>query len=109
MKLVLRAKDDYVYPFKDAREKLVLAVWEKGKSVPGKDKAVWRKDIIGNEMKYSQHGKRSSVYGWEIDHIKPTALKGTNDLRNLQPLYWKNNSDKGDKWPWPRRLGLKIN
>ena len=104
-----RVKDDHVYYFKDAREKLVLAVWEKGNSIPGKDKAVWRKDIVDKKIKYSEHGNTKSIYGWEIDHIKPTALKGTDDLRNLQPLYWRNNRKKGDTWRWPKtRLGIRI-
>ena len=108
-KLVLRVKGDHVYYFKDAREKLVLAVWDKGKSVSGKDKAVWRKDIVGNLMKYSEHGDRKAPHGWEMDHIIPRKHGGSDKLINLQPLYWKANKEKGDKLNWPEiRLGIKT-
>jgi len=51
-------------------------------------------------MKYTEHGNRQSEYGWEIDHINPVANNGSDDLYNLQPLYWGNNLDKGDSLNW---------
>ena len=94
----------YQYPFVDAGEKLKLAVWDKGKEVIQNGKPyelhVWRKDICGGIMKYSDHGKTESEYGWEIDHKKPTRLGGNDALDNLQPLQWKNNRSKGDTHPW---------
>ena len=51
-------------------------------------------------MKYGDHADTNSKYGWEIDHIYPTALGGTDDLDNLQPLYWEYNRQKGDTYPW---------
>ena len=95
----------YNYPFKGTNEKTKLAVWAKGKIIndsKGKswDKNVWRWDKCGNVMKYSEHGNRNSKHGWEIDHIKPTAKGGTDDLSNLQPLNWNNNSKKDDTYPW---------
>ena len=39
-------------------------------------------------------------FGWEIDHIKPVSKGGTDNLSNLQPLYWENNRSKGDKLDW---------
>lgn len=38
-------------------------------------------------------------YGWEIDHIKPSSLGGSDGLYNLQPLQWENNRSKSDNWP----------
>ena len=38
-------------------------------------------------------------YGWKIDHIKPVAKGGTDDLNNLQPLQWANNRHKSDNYP----------
>jgi len=51
-------------------------------------------------MRFTDHGDTSSKYGWEIDHIMPTSLGGTDDVGNLQPLHWENNRKKGDSYPW---------
>ncbi|ADQ80894.1 hypothetical protein Palpr_2764 [Paludibacter propionicigenes WB4] len=79
-------------------------VWNKGAIIPGYPSEVWRSDKCGKVMKYSEHGNRSSDYGWEIDHITPVAYGGSDDLNNLQPLNWSNNVDKSDKlyWTCPR-------
>jgi 5-methylcytosine-specific restriction endonuclease McrA len=56
--------------------------------------------MCGNVMKSSDYGNTNSQYGWEVDHIKPVAKGGTDDLSNLQPLQWDNNRKKGDTYPW---------
>lgn len=58
-------------------------------------------DAYGRHMKYSEHGNRNSEYGWEVDHIKPVAKFGTDDIWNLQPLNWKSNVEKGDYYLFP--------
>jgi 5-methylcytosine-specific restriction endonuclease McrA len=95
----------YSYPFKTAAAQTILAVWNKGAIVPDKngqhwDPKVWRYDKCGKPIKYSEHGNTASDVGWEIDHIKPIAKGGTDDLSNLQPLQWENNRAKGDTYPW---------
>ena len=94
----------YTYPFKDVDEQTKYAVWSRGKEIIENgnrlDKDVWRSDMCGHTMKYSEHGNTNSDYGWEIDHIRPTAKDGSDDITNLQPLYWENNRAKGDTYPW---------
>ncbi|NTU69964.1 HNH endonuclease [bacterium] len=59
----------------------------------------YKQDKCGSYMEFSKYGK-TELYGWEIDHIKPVAKGGTDDLSNLQPLFWENNRRKGDTYPW---------
>ncbi|MFT6985873.1 MAG: 5-methylcytosine-specific restriction endonuclease McrA [Psychromonas sp.] len=94
----------YKYPFSSIEEKSKLSVWNKGRKIiqDGKEfePSIWRWDMCGNVMKFSEHGNTSSKNGWEIDHIEPTALGGKDDLSNLQPLQWGNNREKSDTYPW---------
>ncbi|MDP1699576.1 MAG: HNH endonuclease signature motif containing protein [Aestuariivirga sp.] len=76
-------------------EKLIQEVWEKGKPVPGLDDRHWRYDADGRMICRSDHGKRDSAYGWEKDHIVPTAVGGLDILSNLRPLHCKGNSLRG--------------
>lgn len=75
-------------------------VWKKGSVISDYDSNVWRRDICGHAMKYTEHGNRNSEYGWEIDHIIAVASGGTDAISNLQPLYWGNNASKSDKANW---------
>lgn len=76
----------------------IAAVWSRGRIVPGYDPDVLRLDSCGAWIKRSEYGLTTDN-GWEIDHIQPVALGGTDDLANLQPLQWKNNRHKSDNWP----------
>jgi 5-methylcytosine-specific restriction endonuclease McrA len=78
----------------------IKKVWEKGQVIPDYSADIWRWDKCGQVMKFSEHGDRSSDTGWEIDHINPVSNNGSDDIDNLQPLNWKNNSNKSDKLNW---------
>jgi len=84
-------------------DETVDAVWKKGAPEPGYPS--FRKDVCGASMQRGKYGDISSQWGWEIDHIKPVAAGGADDLSNLQPLQWENNRHKGDNWP---KWGCKI-
>jgi hypothetical protein len=77
---------------------VIEAVWNKSTKVE-KLKAV-RADACGTHILRDKYGDTSSLTGWEIDHIKPIAAGGTDDLSNLQPLYWLTNRKKSDTYPW---------
>ena len=77
-------------------ESKVDQVWAKAKQVKGENPNVIRCDDNGNLIHKSSYGTEGE-YGWEIDHIKPKSKGGSDDLRNLRPLHWKDNREKADK------------
>ena len=70
-------------------------VWEKAKTIEGKDPAQYRQDPYGNTIRYDSYGQGGAM-SWDMDHIKPAAKGGSNDIRNLQALQSKTNREKGD-------------
>jgi 5-methylcytosine-specific restriction endonuclease McrA len=77
-------------------KKIVGEVWEKAKSMRGKDPDVWRKDKYDNKIRFGSYGTQGE-YGWEIDHKNPKNNEGSDQLRNLQPHHWEENREKGAK------------
>jgi HNH endonuclease len=76
------------------------AVWNKAAVIPGVDPRLRRKDVCGAWIDWLRYGETDrNGTGWEIDHIRPVARNGTDDLSNLQPLQWENNRSKGDDYP----------
>lgn len=77
----------------------VKAVWDKLPLQPERPDGSSKKDVCGTWIQRSAHGT-TGTYGWEVDHIKPVAKGGTDDLNNLQALQWETNRKKGDTYPW---------
>jgi len=77
-------------------ESTIEAVWKKG--TPEPNVPLFCKDVCGSSMKRDEYGK-AREWGWEIDHIKPVAKGGSDEIENLLPLQWENNRHKGDDWP----------
>ena len=79
-----------------ASKKLINQVWDKGKTIRGKNPDTWRRDSEGNVLRKGSYGTEGQ-YAWEIDHKFPGSKGGSDDLRNLQPLQPDANREKSDK------------
>ena len=73
-------------------------IWQKATSVAGYDDTKWRKDFAGAWIQRSQFGIRSE-YGWEIDHLMPRSVGGSDEPSNLVPMHWRNNVVKSNDYP----------
>ncbi|MCM1078513.1 MAG: HNH endonuclease [Bacteroidales bacterium] len=80
-------------------EDIIEAVWSKAFPQVNNNPDAFRQDYAGAWIKRDDYGSRDSVYGWEIDHLKPKEKGGTDDINNLIPLHWRNNVAKGNHYP----------
>jgi hypothetical protein len=87
---------------------LVRAVWNTGMPIHGYDATQWRYDRFGHVICFSDYADEQSPYGWHIDHIKPAELNGFDGLLNLEPLFWKTNIIKSDRYPFDARQLTQV-
>ena len=83
----------------DYSEKQLDEVWAKAKIVNEDSKNELRKDYAGAWIKRSQYGNHNSSYGWDVDHARPLAKDGADNIDNWVPLHWENNIKKSDNYP----------
>ena len=69
--------------------------WENAYPALGHDPNHTRKDAFGWWIEWNAYGDRSSPWGWEIDHVRPTILGGSDHPSNLRALHWRNNATLG--------------
>lgn len=74
-------------------KKEIKQIWEKAKPIKKKNPNVWRRDKYENKIRFGSYGTQGK-YGWEVDHKNPKDKGGSDQLRNLQPLHWKENRKK---------------
>src|SRR5258708_26469293 len=51
-------------------------------------------DCDGRKIRKPDYGKLTE-YGWEIDHVAPSALGGLNAIHNKRPRHWQGNPSAG--------------
>ncbi len=71
-----------------------LDAWSKAAPYQNLDPEEWRMDDYGKLIRYREYGKYSD-YGWQIDHITPTALGGTDLASNKRALHHTVNQRLG--------------
>ena len=82
-------------------EDLKRAAWARTSPVGGQQKNAWefRKDCLGNLVRYADFGNRHSPFGWELDYIISRSLGGSTSQENLQALHWKANAARSESLP----------
>jgi hypothetical protein len=81
-------------------EDLKRAAWARTSPV-GVHGNAWefRKDPLGNLVRYADYANRKSPFGWELDYIVPRSLGGKVDAENLQALHWRATAARSQNLP----------
>jgi hypothetical protein len=95
-----------------ASHRMVKAGWTKRHRSAELIGCTWEelKAHIEAQFKPGMTWQNHSKFGWHIDHIRPLAsfdltqpdqMAAAMHYTNLQPLWWKENIIKSDKWQQP--------
>jgi hypothetical protein len=85
-------------------EDLKRAAWARTNPVSGQPNAwEFRRDCLGNLVRYTDFGNRHSPFGWELDVITKLAAAGQGP-ENVQALHWKATAASGRE----REVGLRL-
>lgn len=63
-----------------------IQVWEKGKRIPGFAAKLWRRDVQGKAIQYTEYNNPLSPYGWYIDATGSLATGNSSEYYDLQPI-----------------------
>jgi len=81
-------------------EDLKRAAWSRTSPVGGHTNAwEFRKDRLGNMVRWADYGNRKSPFGWELDYIEPKSAIGPKDPDNLQALHWRATAARSSNIP----------
>lgn len=80
-------------------EELKQIAWRHAFPQKGIDDTMFRKDACGAWIRWDKYGNQANEMGWEIDHIFPVSMGGTDVPDNLRALQHQNNASKGNDYP----------
>jgi len=91
-------------------EELKRGAWARTSPVSQTQLNAWefRKDCLGNLVRFSDFGNRHSPFGWELDFIVPKSVGGIDNPDNLQALHWRATAARGENIPAGLRSGTNA-
>jgi hypothetical protein len=79
-------------------EDLKRAAWARTSPVSGQMNAwEFRKDCLGNLVRYADFGNRHSPFGWELDYLTARPSTGMTNPDALQALNWKSIAARSER------------
>ena len=81
-------------------ENLKRACWARTSPASGQNNGwEFRKDCLGNLVRYADFGNRASPFGWELDLIVARSVGGSGGPDNLQVLHWRAGAARRETLP----------
>jgi hypothetical protein len=81
-------------------EDVKRAAWSRTSPVGGHANAwEFRKDRLGNLVRYADFGNRKSPFGWELAVVEPKCVAADSGTGNLQALHWRATAARSSNIP----------